>query len=180
MLGIGEAIIMLFARMIELPSQGLMAITLAYYGGLGGLIAGMFWISGVAFLRSAMRKHPLDPYTIFVSGMTVSYVLLPFFHFVLVTPPYARYITTATNFFASTRIVQLACWGLAAIGALIGSRVTRTSGQIPRSFAGKIGAGLWLISCIGVLFLIFTVSRPLVVFARSPWLAIDLYPDHVH
>lgn len=124
--GGGLVPIMLLLRAVELPSRGWAASASAYLLATAGLAVGILWVGGAACLRAARREPPLNARSIFCAGLVLSYVVLPLVHYLLLTPPDARYITTAGNFFANTPTAQLACWGMSALVALL---VTKRFGQ---------------------------------------------------
>lgn len=113
--GAGVVPILLLLRAVELPSHGLASPASAYRLGIAGLIVGVFWMAGVTRLRLARRKSPLPPLSIFCAGLGLSYVVLPLVHYLFLTPPNIRYISTAGNFFAMSPVVQLLCWGIGAL-----------------------------------------------------------------
>ena len=117
--GAGVVPILLLVRAVELPSHGLASPASAYLLAIAGLTVGILWIAGVARLRLALQKSPLDPFSIFCAGLGLSYVVLPFAHYLLLTPPNIRYISAAGNFFAISPVVQLLCWGIGALVVVV-------------------------------------------------------------
>ncbi len=113
--GAGMVPILLLLRAVELPSYGLVSPASAYLLGIAGLVAGVLWMAGMARLRLLWRKPPLNPFSVFCAGLGLSYVVLPFVHYLFLTPPGIRYISTADNFFAVSPVVQLLCWGIGAL-----------------------------------------------------------------
>jgi len=116
--GAGMVPILLLLRAVELPSYGLVSPSSAYLLGIAGLTVGVLWMAGMARLRLVWRKPPLNPFSIFCAGLGLSYVVLPFVHYLFFTPPGIRYISTAGNFFAMSLAVQLLCWGIGALAVL--------------------------------------------------------------
>jgi hypothetical protein len=117
--GAGIVPILLLLRAVELPFHGLASPASAYLLGIAGLIVGVLWIAEAAHLRLAWQKPPLNPLSIFCAGLGLSYVVLPFVHYLFLTPPNIRYISTAGNFFANSPVVQLLCWGIGALAAIV-------------------------------------------------------------
>jgi len=113
--GAGVVPILLLLRAVELPSYGLVSPASAYLLGIAGLVAGILWMAGMARLRLVWRRPPLNPFSVFCAGLGLSYVVLPFVHYLFLTPPGIRYISTAGNFFAVSAVVQLLCWGIGAL-----------------------------------------------------------------
>jgi len=61
---------------------------------------------------------------LFLAGVAWSYVLLPLVHYVLATPPRYRYISAASNFFASDPRLQVLVTVI-AIGLALGVTAMR-------------------------------------------------------
>jgi hypothetical protein len=120
--GAGLMPILLLLRAIGLPSRDLTVSRATFSMSSLGLITGIMWVMGAAWLRTVQRKSALAASEIFYAGLTLSYVILPFIHYLLLTPPDTHYITTASNFFASVPAVQLLSWGISALVALIATR----------------------------------------------------------
>jgi len=127
--GAGMVPILLLLRAIELPSHGLASPASAYLLAIAGLTVGILWIAGVARLRLALRKPSLNPFSVFCAGLGLSYVVLPFVHYLFLTPPGIRYISTAGNFFAISPVVQLLCWGISASAVFIIKIKNRSGGK---------------------------------------------------
>ncbi len=117
--GVGLMPVLLLLRVIELPGRGLsVSSTTVWLFSLGGLVAGVIWLTGLSLLRH--WRHITSPNTIaiFLTGLGLSYILMPLVHYQLATPPDYRYISTASNFFAFNLSLQvltlLVAFGLAA------------------------------------------------------------------
>jgi hypothetical protein len=113
--GAGMVPILLLLRAVELPFYGLASPAPACLLGTAGLVAGVLWMAGMARWRLVWRRPPLSPFSIFCAGLGLSYVVLPFAHYLFLTPPGIRYISTAGNFFAMSPVVQWMCWGIGAL-----------------------------------------------------------------
>jgi hypothetical protein len=104
--GMGLMPALLLLRAPELPARGLIDSATAWRVALGGFAAGAIWLVAVSVLR--VRRHPPMGWTaLFLSGLAMSYLLLPLVHYGLLTPPHFRYISAASNFFAFNPVVQL-------------------------------------------------------------------------
>jgi len=122
-LGLVPALI--FIRAIELPARGL-SITpaIAWTYAVSGCVAGLVWMVAVAWLRQRTGRPAPGGWALFLAGITLGYVLLPLLHHIS-TPPAYRYITTASNFFASNPAVQALAVVVAGVQAGIVARLHR-------------------------------------------------------
>lgn len=112
--GLGLMPALLLFRLIEQPSQGLLPYSTAIFIACGGTMVGVAWLF---FIRWARRKHGgvfTQAGPLFISGLSLSYLVLPLGHYLFLGPPGYHYLTTASNFFASSWVIQLLSWGLAA------------------------------------------------------------------
>jgi len=116
--GAGLVPIFLLLRAIELPGQGLASRQTAYTVAIGGTLTGALWLAAVAWLHARWCDAPYQASHLFASGLGLSYLLLPLVHYVLFTPPDFHYISVADNFFASSWIVQLLSFSVAALLAI--------------------------------------------------------------
>jgi len=112
--GIGLMPTLLLLRAVELPSRGLTRVSVAYIGALGGTLAGIVWLGIMTALRLRWHRSTSGADLLFVSGLCLSYLLMPLAHHLVATPPGYRYISTSTNFFAFSVGVQLLCLSVAA------------------------------------------------------------------
>jgi hypothetical protein len=132
--GIGLMPTLLLLRAVELPGRGLTRVPVAYLGALGGILAGMVWLGIMTGLR--LRRHRPAPGagTLLISGLCLSYLLMPLAHHLVATPPGYRYISTSTNFFAFSVGIQLLCLSVAAALAV---GITRFRRGLRRSPTGS-------------------------------------------
>ena len=113
--GLGLVPSLLLLRAIEVPGRGLsVPIWLAYTIAIGGTLAGAVWLVGLTWLRVKLGRFGLTMGQLLWAGCAWSYLLLPLAHHILATPPEFRYISTASNFFAFTPLVQLLSWTMTA------------------------------------------------------------------
>ena len=116
--------ILLLLRAVELPGRGVsVSMPLAILFAIGGLLAGIAWLGVMTGLR-AWRRRPAPPAgALLAAGLCLSYLLLPLVHHLFATPPGWRYISTASNFFAFSPILQLAVFAAAAGVAVVVTRL---------------------------------------------------------
>ena len=112
--GMGLMPVLLLLRTPELPERGLVNTATAWRLAGGGVAAGVIWLASVSVLRT-WRHPPMKAAPLFVSGLALSYVLMPLAHYWLLTPPDFRYISAGSNFFAFHAGVQLLDLCVAAI-----------------------------------------------------------------
>jgi hypothetical protein len=112
--GIGLMPILLLLRAVELPSRGLTRASVAYLGAIGGTLVGIVWLGIMTALRLRWHRPTPGAHALFISGLCLSYLLMPLAHHLVATPPGYRYISTATNFFAFSVGVQLLSLSVAA------------------------------------------------------------------
>ena len=115
--GVGLMPSLLLLRTVELPSRGLLDVPVAYMVALGSTFAGAAWLSVMTVLRVWRRQSPPSLGKLFVSGLCLSYLLMPLVHH-LFTPLEYHYISAASNFFASNEGVQFGVFLVAAILAI--------------------------------------------------------------
>ena len=77
------------------------------------LTAAGAWLLVVTSLRTLLRTPLPNAATLFLAGLTVSYVLMPLVHHVLGTDG-LFYITNSNNFFTDSIVLQLSIWLLVA------------------------------------------------------------------
>jgi hypothetical protein len=129
--GAGLMPALLLLRALELPRRGLVSAPVAYAAALGTTLAGVAWLGVMTRLRRWRRKPAPGAAPLVVSGLCLSYLLLPLAHHLVATPPGYRYISTASNFFAFSPWLQLCSLLLAALLA-IGITRLRSSGSPSR------------------------------------------------
>ena len=118
--GVGLMPILLLLRSVELPGRGVsITMPVAVLFAFGGLLTGMIWLGIMSGLRAWRRGHHPAAGALLASGLCLSYLLMPLVHHLFATPPGWRYISTASNFFAFSPILQLAVFAVAA-GLAIG------------------------------------------------------------
>lgn len=101
--------IFLLLRAIELPRTGLTTTPFAYTVAIGGTLIGAMWSVIMIRLQSRLypRSHKGVAIKLYAVGLCISYLLLPLFHYIVLTPTEFRYISVSANFFALNRSVQL-------------------------------------------------------------------------
>jgi hypothetical protein len=124
--GVGLLPVLLLLRTVELPSRGLASARVAYLAALGGTLAGIAWLGVMTCLRRWRRKAEPGAVSLFISGLCLSYLLMPLAHHLIATPREYRYISTSSNFFAFSPWIQMSTLFVAA-GLAVGiTRLRRT------------------------------------------------------
>ena len=122
--GMGLMPILLLLRAVELPGRGVsVTMSLAILLAVGGLFTGIAWLGIMTGLRTSRRRPSPGAAALLASGICLSYLLLPLVHHLLATPPEWRYISTASNFFAFSPILQLAAFAVTAGVAVVVTRL---------------------------------------------------------
>jgi len=116
--GMGLMPSLLLLRAIELPSKGLLSVTVAYLAAIGGALAGVACLGIMTCLRAWRRRSPPEASALFVTGLCLSYLVMPLMHHLVFTPSSYRYISTASNFFPRSIGVQLMSFLVAAVLAI--------------------------------------------------------------
>ena len=93
-----------------------------------GLIAGVVWLLIMTGLRAWRRTSIPSVAELFSAGLCEAYLLMPLLHHVSFTDGY-YYISSKSNFFASTVVAQIAAW-LLVVAIAVG--VTRLRRQLRR------------------------------------------------
>lgn len=107
---------LLLLRAIELPARGLSVTpVVAWSAAIGGTLGGALWLLMVSLAQRARGREPSGGGTVFAAGLGLSYLILPVVHHLLATPAEYRYISTAGNFFAFDRGVQVTAIVVAGI-----------------------------------------------------------------
>jgi len=105
--GLGLVPSLLLLRAMELVPIGRVPAEIGYGVGLGSTAAGTLFLCGVTYLHAARSGSTTwRGLHLAASGLIWSYLLAPLAHHLLLTPPGYRYISTASNFFASSPAVQ--------------------------------------------------------------------------
>jgi len=126
--GVGLMPALLLLRAVELPGRGLsVSLTTAWIFSVGGLVGAIFWLVMMTLLRVWRRKRMPGAGELLLTGLALSYVLMPLVHYLLATPPAYRYITTASNFFAFNLWVQLLAF---VVAGCLGVGVTMARRQL--------------------------------------------------
>lgn len=119
--GLGLVPVLMLLRAVELPGQGLsVSSAVVSLAAIGSVVSGAVWLALMSFLRRWRRKDTPGAATIFLSGVGLSYLLLPLGHYLTAGPPGFRYITNSANFFANNPMLQLLAFAAAA-GLAIGA-----------------------------------------------------------
>lgn len=109
LIAMGLVPIFLLLRAIELPHIGLATIPVAYSIAAGGTLTGIIW--SIALVRLQTRFYPIKhkglAVKVYAIGLCLSFLLLPLFHYLLLTPPKFRYISVSANFFAVGIHIQI-------------------------------------------------------------------------
>jgi hypothetical protein len=122
--GVGLMPILLLLRAIELPGRGVsVTMPVAVLMATGGLLAGIAWLGVMTALGAWRRKPTPTAGALLAAGLCLSYLLMPFVHHLLATPPGYRYISTASNFFAFSPVLQLVVFATAAGVAVVTTRL---------------------------------------------------------
>ena len=109
--GLGTVPSLLLLRTIELVPEGRVPATVGYGMGLGSTVLGTLFLCVVTYLHATRSADPSwKGLHLAASGLIWGYLLAPLAHYLLLTPPGYRYISTASNFFASSPIVQIVSW----------------------------------------------------------------------
>lgn len=108
-IAVGLVPIFLLLRTIELPFIGLATTSVAYSVAVGGTLMGIIWSTTMVWLQTRLYpiKHNGIAIKLYVIGLCLSYLLLPLFHYMFLTPPKVHYISTSANFFALNKNIQL-------------------------------------------------------------------------
>ena len=116
--GMGLMPTLLLLRVVELPRRGLANSPPAYLVAFGGTFVGLAWLGIITGLRSWRHRSMPDVSTLFISGICLSYLLMPLAHHLLATPRGYHYISTSSNFFAFNSGIQILVFIVAAILAI--------------------------------------------------------------
>lgn len=118
---------LLLLKAVELPAQGLAMTGTAYCVAIGSTVLGAVWLSLLNWWQARRHQQRLKASELFITGMCLSYLLLPLLHYLLLVPPKFRYITASANFFALHPFVQLLCLGITGYLAWLSVQVPRKS-----------------------------------------------------
>jgi hypothetical protein len=113
--GLGLLPPLLLLRAVELPGRGLsVSPAVAWGAAVGGCLAGLVWLAGMSGLHHWRGRETPGAGALLITGLALSYLVLPLVHHLVATPPGFRYISTAGNFFAFSPAVQALAVGVAA------------------------------------------------------------------
>ncbi len=115
--GLGIALLLFTVRLVEWPSQALLAPSVAYAVVIAGIILAIIWLAVMTILRRRRVKPMPGAGVMLATGFGLMYLLLPLMHYLLATPSGYRYISTSSNFFAFSPGVQVLTWGIAVLAA---------------------------------------------------------------
>lgn len=121
--GLGLMPALLLIRALELPGQGVIGPAIAWGAAFGGTVAGAAWLALVAAMAAWRGGRWPTAKAVFVSGLCMSYLLMPVAHHLLETPPGYRYISASSNFFADHAGLQLLALLVAALLAVGATRL---------------------------------------------------------
>jgi len=82
---------------------------------VGAICAGVFWFWIMTHVYRRFRQPFPSSFHIVLSGLAISFLVLPLLHYVTSRPGHVRYITASSNFFASNPWIQIAAF-LIAVG----------------------------------------------------------------
>ena len=107
---VGSGIVMLCLMLIhavKLPGQGLsISQTAAFIYAAGGTLGSAVWLAIMTGLRKWRQRPQMNARALLAAGLCFTYLLLPLTHYVFATPIDHRYISAASNFFASSPALQ--------------------------------------------------------------------------
>jgi hypothetical protein len=105
--GAGLMPCLMFIHAVELPGQGLsISQTAAFIYAAGGTLCSAVWLAIVTGLRKWRQRPQMSARALLAAGLCFTYLLLPLTHYVFATPVDHRYISAASNFFASSPALQ--------------------------------------------------------------------------
>ena len=123
----GAAILMLmvnaamFERLLEWLERGRTEYVLMM---VVGLVAGVVWLLIMTGLRTRQRISTPSVLELLTAGFVMTYLLLPLMHHTMFTDGY-YYISSKSNFFASSIMLQIAAWLLVVAIAVGVTRLRR-------------------------------------------------------
>lgn len=114
--GAGLMPCLLLLRAVDLPQCGVLdqairvpavgSVPVAQVIAAGAIATGIIWLVFMTVLRRWRRKPAPTGVELFVAGLCLSYLLMPVVHYLLEAPAEYRYISTASNFFATDPVIQ--------------------------------------------------------------------------
>jgi hypothetical protein len=117
--GLGLMPALLLLRAIELPSRGLVGVSLAYIVAAGSILGGAAWLGIMTGLRAWRHRFWPTASALYIAGLCLSYLWMPLVHHLFFTPRDYRYISTSSNFFAfnfGIQLMVLFITGILAVG----------------------------------------------------------------
>jgi hypothetical protein len=129
--GFGLMPTLVMFRAMELPGKGLFPSPAALYlAAIGSVLFGLAWLAALGLVRSRLNASMPNVLATFISGVCWSYLLLPLAHYIFATPAAYKYITAASNFFASNIGIQLLALAIAAALPIAASRFTNNASRL--------------------------------------------------
>ena len=105
--GAGLMPCLMLIHAVELPGQGLsISQTAAFIYAAGGTLCSAVWLAIMTGLRKWRQRPQMSARALLAAGLRFTYLLLPLTHYVFATPIDHRYISAASNFFASSPALQ--------------------------------------------------------------------------
>jgi hypothetical protein len=81
--------------------------TLLVVAPIVSVTVGLFWFGTMTFLYKRFKQPYTSLTNIFLSGLVITYLLLPLLHYLNSRPGYVRYISNSPNFFAKSVWLQV-------------------------------------------------------------------------
>ncbi len=144
MAGLGLAPSLLLLRAVELAGKGQVSGLMVYGIAVGSTLIGGLWTCGIAYLHAIHSRTMWKTWHLATSALIWSYLLAPLAHYLLLTPPGYRYISAASNFFASTPTAQALCFLVLAFEANAADRLHQSirrrtdAGPVMRHVGGEV------------------------------------------
>ena len=128
MIAAGLIPVFLLLRAIELPHTGLTTAQTAYSMAIGGTLIGIMWSITMIWLQTRLYAiwYNSVALKLYAIGLCLSFLLLPLFHYIFLTPKEFHYISVSANFFALNRSVQLMTLCIGAVVVIGLERLQRS------------------------------------------------------
>jgi len=124
--GLGLSPTVLLLRAVELPARGLVAPPPAYIIAGASVVGSWLYLLLLTHVRAWRTTRINTVAQLMTAVICISYLFLPLLHYLAFVPPDYRYISTSSNFFAFSWLVQVVSWGLAILLAAWTVRRQRT------------------------------------------------------
>jgi len=106
--GFGLILPLTTVRVIEMTDKVRSIAAPVWYGiAIGSIVFGAAWLIGMSFARQWRRAAMPSARAIFFAGICWSYLALPLVHYLFATPSDFKYITAASNFFATNAALEI-------------------------------------------------------------------------